>query len=361
VAALDDFAPDYFAARDRFMSRAIKHGWKLSSHTIAARGPNGEPLTIDTAVSEPVGARGTVIVTSGLHGVEGFLGSAVQSRLLAEAESPGFESPPVRLVFIHALNPFGFAWLRRCNEDNVDLNRNFLAEGKEYRGSPDGYAMLDPLLNRPSPPSPWEPFRLRAVLAILRWGTPVLKRAIASGQYDYPQGLFFGGHRPCETARVVQQRFDTWLGRSGRVIHLDFHTGLGRWAELQLLSDVPFPAADADRLERELGRRPVAGTNTPTVQYSARGSIGEWCANAGAERDYRYLCAEFGTYPPVKMLTTLRAENREHHWGQRDTPGYRRAKDRLSEAFCPKSEEWRERTLTAGIDLVHRAICAVAT
>ena len=27
--------------------------------------------------------------------------------------------------FIHALNPFGFAWLRRVNEDNVDLNRNF--------------------------------------------------------------------------------------------------------------------------------------------------------------------------------------------------------------------------------------------
>jgi hypothetical protein len=28
-------------------------------------------------------------------------------------------------MLIHALNPFGFAWLRRVNEANVDLNRNF--------------------------------------------------------------------------------------------------------------------------------------------------------------------------------------------------------------------------------------------
>ena len=34
---------------------------------------------------------------------------------------------------IHALNPFGFAHLRRANEDNVDLNRNFVDhEGGNY-------------------------------------------------------------------------------------------------------------------------------------------------------------------------------------------------------------------------------------
>jgi hypothetical protein len=143
------------------------------------------------------------------------------------------------------------------------------------------------------------------------------------------------------------------------VIHLDFHTGLGRWGELQLLSDVAFDAAETDRLERELGYRPVAGAQRESVQYTARGSIGEWCALAGAPREYRYLCAEFGTYPPVKMLTALRTENRAHHWGQRETPSYRRAKGSLREAFCPASSEWRERTVAAGVELVRRAINAV--
>jgi hypothetical protein len=29
-------------------------------------------------------------------------------------------------VLVHALNPFGFAMLRRWNEEGVDLNRNAL-------------------------------------------------------------------------------------------------------------------------------------------------------------------------------------------------------------------------------------------
>ena len=30
---------------------------------------------------------------------------------------------------------------------------------------------------------------------------------------------------------------------------------------------------------------------------------------------YFYLCAEFGTYPPVRMLAGLRAENQAQFWG----------------------------------------------
>ena len=61
----------------------------------------------------------------------------------------------LRCVLLHALNPYGFAWLRRVNEHNVDLNRNFLLPGEAYRGSPAGYAALDPLLNPKSPPARW--------------------------------------------------------------------------------------------------------------------------------------------------------------------------------------------------------------
>ena len=57
------------------------------------------------------------------------------------------------LLMIHALNPFGMAHLRRVNEDNVDLNRNFLLAGEQFRGSPQRYRDLDPLLNPPTPPS----------------------------------------------------------------------------------------------------------------------------------------------------------------------------------------------------------------
>ena len=31
----------------------------------------------------------------------------------------------LRVVLLHAINPWGFSWARRVTEDNVDLNRNF--------------------------------------------------------------------------------------------------------------------------------------------------------------------------------------------------------------------------------------------
>src|SRR4051812_46884208 len=78
------FAADYFAARREFLTLAGLCGFHVASHEIAARGPAGEPLFIDVATREGSGsaARRTVIVSSGLHGIEGFFGSAVQCAAL---------------------------------------------------------------------------------------------------------------------------------------------------------------------------------------------------------------------------------------------------------------------------------------
>ncbi len=369
----NSFAEDYFTARQRFLERVRSSEWDVASHRIAATGPAGEPLFIDVAIRNGSGAakERTLIVSSGLHGVEGFLGSAVQCAALdwmalresrIDRPSPAAvvnrrERSLPRLVFLHALNPFGFAWIRRCNEDNVDLNRNFPAPGNTYRGSPDDYAQLNWLLNKQSPPSRWEPFRLLSLAAILRYGIPRLKRAIATGQYDYPQGLFYGGAGPCETTRFVQSQFASWLGNgSGEVLHLDFHTGLGAAGEFQLLADVPPTPEQAARIRRVFNREVLAGPQSPVVAYQARGSISEWCQIVAEERDYQYLCVEFGTYSPTKVLTALRAENRAQHWDRPGTPSYRWAKDLLKEAFCPQSLAWRQRTVERGLDLVMRAV-----
>ena len=45
------FAPDYFTARDRFRAAAARLGWATAAFPIDARGPAGEELTIDAAVS----------------------------------------------------------------------------------------------------------------------------------------------------------------------------------------------------------------------------------------------------------------------------------------------------------------------
>ena len=50
----------------------------------------------------------------------------------------------VRVVLVYAINPHGFAWLRRVTEDNVDLNRNWNRNGRSPAPNA-GYAELHPV------------------------------------------------------------------------------------------------------------------------------------------------------------------------------------------------------------------------
>jgi hypothetical protein len=353
------FAPDYAASRQHFREAAAALGLELEAHTIGEYGPDGNDLTIDVAVTPGIAAERTLVISSGLHGVEGFLGAAVQLGLLRAWHARGASLPRVRCVLLHALNPFGFAWRRRVNETNVDLNRNLLPDGKLYRGSPDGYARLNALLNPRRVPSPTEPVMLKFMLAVARYGMPALKQSIASGQYDYPQGLFYGGDKPSRTHQILAMHFDRWLGNSTRVMHLDFHTGLGAWATCKLLIDTPLSDTHRQQLTRWFGANAFECNHTPHVAYHTRGSFGQWCTARYRDRDYLYTAAEFGTYNPLRVLAGLRAENQAHHWGAPKSTGTEQAKKRLMELFCPQATDWRTSAVERGMQLAQHAIDAL--
>src|SRR5262245_10352541 len=137
------FPHDYLTARGRFRRAAGRIGCELEAHPIPATGPDGEALTIDVAITAgTVSGDHALVVSSGMHGVEGFLGSAIQCALLEEWRAA---PPPIRCVLLHALNPYGFAWRRRVNEGNIDVNRNLLLGGEAFSGSAKLYAELDDL------------------------------------------------------------------------------------------------------------------------------------------------------------------------------------------------------------------------
>jgi hypothetical protein len=375
--AMDGFSPDYFTARKRFREAAARLGWELESHAIEACGPTGEELTIDVALSSAQERLGlahasgafvpssqdgrstfgnTLVISSGLHGVEGFFGSAVQLRLMDRWAANADAIAPLNVVFIHALNPYGFAWLRRANEDNVDLNRNFLLSAQEFTGSAEGYAELDALLNPPCPPSRWNPFLPKALWAIIRGGgVAKLRQAVAGGQYDYPKGLFYGGAQPSQTQRILAEHLPRWVGGSGRVLHLDLHTGLGRWGKGKLLVDQALSEEQRRQLNGTFGDR-WEKSGRVAIAYQARGSMGNWCAQVLKGTDYLHACAEFGTYGNIKVCASLRAENQAHHWGRPEDTASLRAKQELKEAFCPKSEAWREVVLQDALRLAGLAV-----
>ena len=342
------FPSDYATARSRFRSAARAAGAALDALTLDARGPRGEDLTIDVARVGGRAARRVLLHTCGLHGVEAFAGAAVQLAALAR---PSAVPDGCALVLVHVLNPYGMAWLRRTNENNVDLNRNFLDPGEPRQGAPALYSRLDRLLNPPGAPGP-DGFRLRLAVAALRHGPRALTQAIAEGQYEFPRGLFYGGGALERGPGLYLDWLRRNLSQAEYVFALDLHTGLGPRGKETLILEAGGGATPAAQLARALGR-PLVDPSAAQAGYRIRGGMGRALQQTltGARLDF--VLQEIGTRSRLAVLEALREENRWHHHGGAGPE--HSSKQALREALNPASPKWRRRALDRGLALLRAA------
>jgi hypothetical protein len=114
------FAKDYRDARKAFIA-ACEHaqGDSIARVHPTVRGPDGKPLFIDSVAFGSREAAKALLVIAGVDGEAGLSGSRILTALLDSRTMP---LPGTRLVLVHALNPFGFAWQRQTNEDGLALD-----------------------------------------------------------------------------------------------------------------------------------------------------------------------------------------------------------------------------------------------
>ena len=182
---------------------------------------------------------------------------------------------------------------------------------------------------------------------------PVIKEAIAAGQYEYPKGLFFGGTKPSESTQLIRDHLASWIGEVDRIVHLDLHTGLGRFADYRLLLENDTPTQQRLWLESTFGKEWVERPRADGTSYQARGTIGQSLARQMAGRTYRFATVEFGTHGPIRVLAALRAENRVHHYA-RDPGKFAWVASELRECFCPRSPRWRRAVIEKSLALLER-------
>jgi hypothetical protein len=181
---------------------------------------------MDVALDGSPDAEYLFIISSACHGVEGYCGSGVQVFAARDAEwRAKARDAGVAVLYVHALNPHGFSYLRRTTHENVDLNRNF----QDFsRPLPDNsaYAELHTLLL----PSQWPPTPdNQAAIAtyIQTHGLARFQSAVSQGQYAFPDGMFFGGQAPTWSNTALRQVLRTYAQRARRIAWMDLHTGLG--------------------------------------------------------------------------------------------------------------------------------------
>ena len=192
MANIHSFAADYSEARDKFLSAARIANAAMMRYDNQTKGPKGESLSTDVARVGPDDASKIVVTISSTHGAEGYCGSGVQVDWLATIGAGGLPKDTAAL-FIHAINPYGFAWTRRVTEEGNDLNRNYVDHSKPYPIN-KGYADIhDWLIPRDFGPNSVAQADAKLAEYRAKVGDKSYFEAMSGGQYTHPDGFFFGG------------------------------------------------------------------------------------------------------------------------------------------------------------------------
>jgi len=349
------FSDSYGEARDRILQMADQTGCATTAISHPQE-TSEQPLALDVIRCGGPDAPLHLVLSSGLHGAESPLGSAAQLVFLDRLQRTPLPKT-VQVTILHALNPWGWVHGRRMDDRNVDGNRNFLLPGENYSGAPETYRKIDRMLN-PRRTGRWPgQFYLTAAGLVLRHGYGNIQRAIATGQYEFERGLFFGGQEANWTTAQLQSLVPELTRTSRRVCHLDFHTGIGEYGRGQLFVD--HPLSDCTRGWMAETYPADALSSLPTESeppYRARGSFSKWFYEKSTAAETLSCCAEFGTLSSLKMLSILIRENTAYHYEGIDSTRRRELRTELEESFCPKDPVWRRAVLEQSEQLISRAI-----
>jgi hypothetical protein len=352
---IDLFRPSYAAARQTWLALAAARGLQVETHLHPLPGPHGEPLAIDVVRDGPADADAVLLTTSAVHGVEGHGGCGIQAGLLQVGESlRALAGPRTALLHVHAVNPHGFAHGRRVNEDNVDLNRNFIDFGQALSDHPDYAAVHTLLLPAAWPPSADNEAALQAALDAM--GPRRAQMAITRGQHSHPQGLYFGGHRPAWSNTVFRSILRRHAAPVRRVAWIDLHSGLGPFGVGERIYASFDTGPALARARRWWGDGVTSVDTGSSTSIPMTGPIQAALADEAPAAEYTGICLEFGTVPLPQMINALRADHWLHARPQADAALAARIRHELRAAFFPDTDAWKQALWTQGLQAAQQAL-----
>jgi len=351
------FPKTYDASRERFRGNlsVIQQYWpeaELFQHRITG----SEDLTIDWIQSGALETNEKVLIlTTAEHGIEGYVGSAMQQRFV-DKYLPRLDPRTTGLLLVHSINPWGMKYHRRVNPNNVDLNRTFVYDNSFDKSINPNY---DQLLNMLRIDQPFRNltlsnigYYLKFIQKVLGMGWPAFKSAFLLGQYRYSEGLFYGGEGYQEETKVLIDLYRQTFNIYNQILHLDMHTGYGPRYQMSIVNSVHEKRSSQEFVEKF--DYPLVVAANPQEFYAIQGDMIDYVYEMwGREFPEKRLFAtafEFGTYGDgfkgkVGMPRAMSFENRLY-WQGTDNDGLdAKVKFDFEELFNPSASEWKEKAV----------------
>ena len=301
-----------------------------------------------------------VMICSGTHGIEGFVGSAVQQQLMAEFFMPEMLNN-TGVLLVHGLNAWGFKNLGRFTENNVDLNRNYSTDPSLFETKNDGfvalYDMLTPKgkLNMNSVRNKF--FLVTAVNQIARKGMPALLQAFAQGQYEFQEGIYFGGYDFEQQVEIMSEVLTDIAAPYSTLLNLDLHTGFGERGELHLFPN-PIDDQELKAKTEEVFKGYQIDWGDSDDFYTVHGQFVEFIGDLFPGKTSIPMLMELGTLNTGSTIGAVKSahisivENQGVHYGYKSEEDSLKALAGYYEMFYPPSEKWRTNALTVSQEMM---------
>jgi hypothetical protein len=350
------FSKDYFEARDKFLAAAQQAGANVTSvaHP-SAKGPQGRTIFMDCATLGAPDAPHALVVVSGTHGPEGYCGSGVQTGLLLDGQAADW-AKTMRVILIHAHNAFGFAWDTRFNEDNIDLNRNYLESFEAPLPANANYALLADY----AAPKIRDEATLKAAEAALlgfaaEHGFPALQAALSGGQYTHPKGVYYGGLAPSWSNVTLHQFLAQTCTGATKVVSVDMHTGLGPFGHGEIISEAAPGTPHYSNQTSIWGNEVCSTQDGSSVSAALSGTMDNALVRAFAPAWCACVALEFGTIDPMSVFRATQASSWLHCYGDPEGPEAAAIRTDIRAAFYPETDDWKNMIWARSLEVIGAA------
>jgi len=315
-----------------------------------------------------------IMISSGVHGIEAYTGSAIQQMLLHEF-IPKIDEvrKSVSFLFVHSVNPYGQKYFRRVTSHNVDLNRNFSLSKELFETQNKAYAELNKLLNPPGPYQKQPAENLRFLFKIFRQikkkGIKTFRQAVLQGQYHYEKGIFFGGKNFEPQKEIMQQQVCRFAQNHKNIILIDLHTGYGYRGQLHLIGMDQYPDITILEQLRKLypSEKIEAADKDSGDFYKISGSLFTFIYQVCARRKITVfpIAWEFGTADNIKArksiesLRLMISENQGFHYGYANEKSKKKIQKAFLQLYYPDDKKWRTDVLAKGREVFEKLLAQI--
>ena len=354
-AYAESFRTDYEDIRLHLQELSDGLGAEFASHPI----DESDGLYIDSFY---LPSRDTqtnlVVLTTGVHGIEGYIGAAMLDVFFGEIY-PTLDHSDTGVLVVANVNPYGMKHLRRYNENNVDLNRNFILDWDSFdRASNQEYPKVDTFLGPTGKigNALWHEagFYLSLAKTAVTEGADTISDALLTGQYEYPQGVYYGGDGDESSTVYLKDVFARCLDSAyENIVHIDIHSGYGPRYNMVIFNSV-FETMTETESVAAFGYGNVIAHDSESF-YATTGDTTDFFYRLAQQKDTDTAlfstCFEFGTIGDAFFDTILSLhytvdENRNHFYPTDNATSAQIVHENYMELFYPTETAWREKTVT---------------